>query len=101
MISPLLFVLLLADANSDAATNASAGAFAAIAGMGIVGVLIGIGLLILSLWINWTIASKAGYSGALSLLLLIPIVNLIIVLIFAFSEWPVQRELREARTRGA
>jgi hypothetical protein len=101
MISQLLFVSLLADANSDAANNASTGAFAAIAGMGIVGVLIGIGLLILSLWINWTIASKAGYSGALSLLMLIPLVNIIIILMFAFSEWPVQRELREAKTRGA
>jgi uncharacterized oligopeptide transporter (OPT) family protein len=97
MISQLLFVSLLADANSDTATNAVAGTFAA---FGIVGVLVGIGVLILSLWINWTIAAKAGYSGALSLLMLIPLVNLIIVLMFAFSEWPIQRELREARARG-
>jgi hypothetical protein len=98
MISQLLFVSLLADANSDAATNAIAGTMAA---FGVVGILVGIGLLILSLIINWTIAAKAGYSGALSLLMLIPLVNIIIILMFAFSEWPIQRELREARARGA
>jgi hypothetical protein len=98
MISQFLFVSLLADANSDAATNAMTGWFAA---MGAVWLLVCIGLLILSLVINWTIAAKAGYSGALSLLMLIPVVNLIIVLMFAFSEWPIQKELREAKTRGA
>jgi hypothetical protein len=97
MISQLLFVSLLADASSDAANNAIAGAMA---GFGVVGILVGIGLLILSLIINWTIAAKAGYSGALSLLMLIPLVNVIIILMFAFSEWPVQKELREARARG-
>lgn len=98
MISSLMLVSLLADANSDAATNALAGTFAA---FGVVGMLVGIGLLILSLVINWNIAAKAGYSGALSLLMLIPLVNLIIVLVFAFTEWPIQKELRDARTRGA
>jgi len=34
--------------------------------------------------------SKAGYSGALCLLMLLPAVNLITFLWFAFSEWPVR-----------
>jgi len=42
----------------------------------------------------WKIFSKAGYSGARSLLLIFPLVNLIVFLLFAFSEWPIQRRLR-------
>lgn len=41
---------------------------------------------------GWRIASKAGYSGAFSLLLLVPVLNLIMVWVFAFSQWPNQRE---------
>jgi len=37
----------------------------------------------------WKIFSKAGYSGALSLLMLVPLVNLIVFIWFAFAEWPV------------
>jgi len=39
----------------------------------------------------WRIVSKAGYSGALSLLGLIPLVNIVLLWVFAFSEWPTQR----------
>lgn len=52
---------------------------------------------ILALVINWKIASKAGYSGALSLLMLIPIANFIILIIFAFSKWPIEERLEAAR----
>jgi hypothetical protein len=37
---------------------------------------------------GWRIASKAGYHGAWSLLLLVPIVNLIVIWVFAFARWP-------------
>jgi hypothetical protein len=36
----------------------------------------------------WRIVSKAGYSGAWSLLALIPLVNLIALWVFAFVTWP-------------
>ena len=39
----------------------------------------------------WRIATKAGYPGALSLLTLIPVVNIIIIWVFAFVKWPVER----------
>lgn len=87
---------MLADANSDAASQA-ANAFAA---FGLLWVLVCIAVLILSLVINWMIAEKAGFSGVASLLMLIPLVNVIVLFIFAFSEWPIQRELREAKARG-
>ena len=48
----------------------------------------------------WKIAAKAGYSGALSLLLLIPIVNIIVFIVFAFSKWPVLQELEQRRMQG-
>jgi hypothetical protein len=39
----------------------------------------------------WKIVSKAGYSGAWSLLIIVPLVNLIMLWVFAFSDWPRQR----------
>jgi len=39
------------------------------------------------------IFSKAGYSWALGLLMLIPIVNIIMAFFLAFATWPVQKEL--------
>lgn len=39
----------------------------------------------------WRIASKAGFPGAISLVMLIPVVNLIAIWIFAFIKWPVER----------
>jgi len=46
------------------------------------------------------ILSKAGYSAWFSLLLLIPIVNFVMLLVFAFSDWPVDKELRRYRAGG-
>ncbi|HEY5094022.1 MAG TPA: hypothetical protein VII69_02770 [Candidatus Eremiobacteraceae bacterium] len=74
-----------------------AGAFAA---FGLFWIVFCIVLLILSLVINWRIAEKAGFPGAGSLLMLIPLANLFVVCYFAFSEWPIEPELREARSRG-
>ena len=39
------------------------------------------------------IFSKAGYGWALGLLMIIPIVNLIMLFVLGFSQWPMQREL--------
>ncbi len=42
---------------------------------------------------------KAGFSGWLGLLMLIPVVNLIWLLAFAFmSEWPIHRQLARAQS---
>lgn len=47
------------------------------------------------------IISKAGYSGWWVLIALVPLVNMVMFLVFAFSEWPVHRELaRLQATRG-
>jgi hypothetical protein len=43
------------------------------------------------------ILSKAGYSGAWVLIGLVPIANLVMFLVFAFSDWPVVRAQRAAQ----
>lgn len=42
----------------------------------------------------WRICKKAGYSGWLSLLIVIPLVNLLFLYFLAFSQWPSQRTFR-------
>ncbi|MCX5671441.1 MAG: hypothetical protein NTU94_09010 [Planctomycetota bacterium] len=54
---------------------------------------------VLTIVIWWKIFSKAGWSGALGLLMLVPFVNLIMCFYVAFATWPIQREL-EALKRG-
>ena len=45
----------------------------------------------------WRICSKTGFPGGLGLLMLVPVANLILLCVLAFAEWPIERELREAR----
>ena len=47
------------------------------------------------------IFSKAGFHWALGLLMMLPIANLIMLLILAFSTWPIQRELEVLRRSQA
>jgi len=44
----------------------------------------------LILW--WRIFSKAGYSGAFSLLILAPFGTLIMLCVLAFSNWPIAKK---------
>ena len=69
-------------------------AFAAAAGSFLVLGLVFLVTLAFGIIVQWRIAAKAGYPGALSLLMLIPIVNFVVLLMFAFSEWPIERALR-------
>jgi len=39
----------------------------------------------------WRIVAKAGFSGAWSLLALIPLVNVVAFWVFAFVRWPNER----------
>jgi hypothetical protein len=43
------------------------------------------------------ICSKAGYSGWLSLLVLVPIANLLLLYFLAFAEWPLERRVSGLR----
>jgi hypothetical protein len=45
----------------------------------------------------WRICSKAGYSGVLGLLMLVPLANIILLLVLAFGTWPIEEEVRRLR----
>lgn len=47
------------------------------------------------IWPVWRICSKAGFSGALSLLILFPVLNLFLLFFLAFAEWPALRARHE------
>ena len=53
-------------------------------------------------WVSLSVLifRKAGYSGIQIILLFVPIVNLVLFVWFALSEWPIQKELRELKTRN-
>ncbi len=55
------------------------------------------GILALLGWIGWRICAKTGYSGALGLLMLVPVANLVLLLVLAFGSWPIEEELRRLR----
>jgi hypothetical protein len=66
---------------------------AMLAGMGTMAI-IWLVIVAFLIFIYWKIFSKAGYSGALALLLIVPIVNLILIIWFAFADWPILKRLR-------
>jgi hypothetical protein len=64
--------------------------------------LAGVALLfLLGLWVTWRIVRKAGYHGAWSLIILLPLVNLVAVYVFAFSDWPALRRRRTRQDDGS
>jgi len=72
-------------------------AAAAIAGFGLFGLFIGLAVIVFTIFVYWKIATKAGYNGALSLLLFVPLVNIVIIIMFAFTRWPIEDALARAR----
>jgi len=77
------------------------GAAAAVAGFFGIIFLFSIAITVLIIVAYYFIAQRAGFNPWLSLLALIPGVNLILIFIFAFSEWPIQREVRVLRAQLA
>lgn len=59
--------------------------------------LVALVLVAFSVWIHWRIAEKAGYPGVWSLLLLVPVFNLVMIIVFAFADWPLELENRRLR----
>jgi hypothetical protein len=47
--------------------------------------------LLLVVWPFWLIFSKAGYPGWLSVGMVLPIVNLVLIFFLALSDWPALR----------
>lgn len=47
----------------------------------------------------WMICAKAGFPGWISLMALIPVVNLALLFFLAFADWPVLQRLRELESK--
>ncbi len=73
------------DNTSNIDFNQAFAAFSAFMG---VWALIMLGIWILTIWFFWRIFAKAGMSGALSLLNIIPFGTFICLIILAFGTWP-------------
>jgi uncharacterized membrane protein YhaH (DUF805 family) len=59
--------------------------------------LVGLAILVFVVICWWKIFSKAGYSGALALLMFVPFGELIMLCIMAFGKWPALRELQRLK----
>lgn len=59
------------------------------------------GIIALMLFVWGTIFKKAGYSFWMSLLMLVPIANVVWLFVFAFSKWPIHQELEAYRAQHA
>ena len=53
--------------------------------------------LVIALLLWGTIYKKAGYSRAVGLLMLIPLVNFIVLIWFAVTKWPLEAEVERLR----
>lgn len=61
--------------------------------------LIWLGVFLFTLLISVKIAMKAGYSTRWGVLALVPFVGFVVLILFAFVEWPIHRELEDLRNR--
>ncbi|MBI5299126.1 MAG: hypothetical protein HY877_02360 [Deltaproteobacteria bacterium] len=61
--------------------------------------MIGLAFLIFLIVVWCRIWSKTGNSGFFGLLMFIPLVNFIMMLVLAFSDWPIHKELRLLKER--
>lgn len=63
----------------------------------LIGGLISLAILVLFVVAYIKILHRAGYSGWWVLILVVPVVNVVMILVFAFKRWPVQEELDRYR----
>ncbi|MEA2784915.1 MAG: hypothetical protein QOF71_1019 [Candidatus Eremiobacteraeota bacterium] len=72
---------------------------AALLGSG-VALIFGLIFIVIIVAIYYLIIKKTGYNPLLCLLIFVPFIGaLIIFIMLAFTEWPIQRELRELQAR--
>jgi hypothetical protein len=69
--------------------------------LGLPEIIILVVVCLLVIWPLWRICSKAGYSGWLSISLLVPFLNYAVVLYLAFAEWPIERELKQFKASNS
>lgn len=62
--------------------------------------LVDLAFIVLGIVATVKVVTKAGYSGWWVLITLVPLVNVVMMLVFAFSKWPVVREVEMLRARA-
>src|SRR2546421_6788687 len=60
--------------------------------------IIYLAFLVLGFVAGWKVLTKAGYSGWWVFITLVPLVGVIMFFVFAFSDWPILREVRRLRS---
>jgi len=59
----------------------------------VIAALLGVVVII---WPAWRICSRAGFPGALGLLIVVPLLNLVLLYVLAFAEWPALRNQKRS-----
>lgn len=80
--------------------QSSSAGVAAVAAIFAVYAIVLLALVAFVIFCYWKIAAKAGYNPALSLLMLVPLGNLIFLAIFAFGKWPIEERLASLEGGG-
>ena len=60
-----------------------------------------VALIIFQIYCCWRVAEKCGYPGIFSLWMLVPIANIVVQLMWVFSEWPIEAEVKRLRASGS
>ena len=63
--------------------------------MGILEIMLVIIVGVISIVPFWRIFSKAGFPAPLSLLMLLPLVNIVMIFFLAFAEWPALKHAKQ------
>ena len=57
-------------------------------------ILVVAGFMLLAAKVSCNVFSKAGFPKYFGLLLLVPVINFIAIYALAFTEWPIEKEMR-------
>ena len=66
---------------------------------GLVSLFISLAILLVLMWPYVKIVQKAGYSGWHVLWMFLPIINLVMLFVFAFSRWPIEEKMERLESR--
>ncbi|MBN2216060.1 MAG: hypothetical protein JW719_01660 [Pirellulales bacterium] len=67
----------------------------------VLGAIIVVPVLVLTVLPFWVIFEKAGFPGALSLLMTVPGINLVVLFFFAFTQWPALKQRGQGKNIGS
>jgi hypothetical protein len=84
-------------AGQTVCTGTSAGLFAGLGAF----LFVYLAILVISVLAAVKVVTKAGYSGWWVLITFVPLVGMVFILLFAFSTWPVTREVQMLRSQLA